>query len=53
MAQRLGGAQPIGYLPDSFGQGADMPKIYNGMNIKNAVFWRGLPKEKTANREFI
>ncbi|MDO7801666.1 glycoside hydrolase family 38 C-terminal domain-containing protein [Pediococcus acidilactici] len=53
MAQRLGGAQPIGYLPDSFGQGADMPKIYNGMNIKNAVFWRGMPKEKTANREFI
>lgn len=52
LADELGGSQRIGYLPDSFGQGADMPKIYNGMGIEHAVFWRGLPKEKTLNREF-
>lgn len=52
LADELGGSQKIGYLPDSFGQGADMPKIYNGMGIEHAVFWRGLPKEKTSNREF-
>lgn len=52
LADNLGGSQKIGYLPDSFGQGADMPKIYNGMGIKDTVFWRGLPKEKTLNREF-
>lgn len=52
LANELGGSQKIGYLPDSFGQGVDMPKIYNGMGIKHAVFWRGLPKEKTSNREF-
>jgi mannosylglycerate hydrolase len=52
MADELGGSQKIGYLPDSFGQGADMPKIYNGMGIDDAVFWRGLPKDKTPNREF-
>lgn len=52
LADELGGSQKIGYLPDSFGQGADMPKIYNGMGIHDAVFWRGLPKEKTNNREF-
>ncbi|GEO57781.1 glycoside hydrolase family 38 C-terminal domain-containing protein [Companilactobacillus bobalius] len=52
LADDLGGSQRIGYLPDSFGQGADMPKIYNGMDIYNALFWRGLPKEETSNREF-
>lgn len=52
LADSLGGSQRIGYLPDSFGQGADMPKIYNGMEIYNSVFWRGLPKEKTTHREF-
>lgn len=44
-AQPLGGASPIGYLPDSFGQSQDMPKLYNGFGIQNAVFWRGLPTE--------
>lgn len=53
LANELGGSQNVGYLPDSFGQGADMPKIYNGMGIKDAVFWRGLPSDKTANREFV
>ena len=53
MAAELGGTQSIGYLPDSFGQGADMPKIYNGMGIKDAVFWRGLSADKTKNREFV
>lgn len=52
MAQDLGGGQKIGYLPDSFGQGADMPKIYNGMDIHDAVFWRGLSADKTKAREF-
>lgn len=52
LADELGGSQRIGYLPDSFGQGADMPKIYNEMGIEDVVFWRGLPKDKTPNREF-
>ncbi|ETY72881.1 alpha-mannosidase [Lactiplantibacillus fabifermentans T30PCM01] len=53
MADELGGSQRIGYLPDSFGQAADMPKIYNGMGINNALFWRGLSKDKTKHREFV
>src|SRR5699024_1306904 len=44
----LGGSMRIGYLPDSFGQGKDMPKIYNGFDIVNAIFWRGMPAEKAA-----
>jgi mannosylglycerate hydrolase len=52
LAKRLGGATALGYLPDSFGQGKDMPKIYNGFGITDAVFWRGMPGEVTKNREF-
>lgn len=31
----------IGYLPDSFGQSAQMPMILNGFNINRSMFWRG------------
>lgn len=48
LSGELGGTMPIGYLPDSFGQGQDMPKIYNGFGIDKAIFWRGMPKEKSA-----
>ncbi|WP_430603766.1 mannosylglycerate hydrolase [Enterococcus sp. DIV0724b] len=52
MSKRLGGHTSLGYLPDSFGQGKDMPKIYNGFGITDAVFWRGMPNEVTKSREF-
>lgn len=48
LGDALGGAMKVGYLPDSFGQGQDMPKIYRGMGIKNTVFWRGFPTDKKA-----
>ncbi|ETY72679.1 alpha-mannosidase [Lactiplantibacillus fabifermentans T30PCM01] len=47
-ANELGGTMPIGYLPDSFGQGQDMPKIYNGFGIDKAIFWRGMPEEQSS-----
>lgn len=52
LAVSLGGYMNIGYLPDSFGQSKDMPKIYNGLGIQQAVFWRGVPSDATAQREF-
>lgn len=52
MSKRIGGHTALGYLPDSFGQGKDMPKIYNGFGIEDAVFWRGMPNEVTKSREF-
>ncbi|MEN2665951.1 hypothetical protein [Listeria aquatica] len=52
-AKQLGGAMKMGYLPDSFGQGKDMPKIYRGMGISDTVFWRGVPNEKVQSRDFI
>lgn len=51
-AKELGNCMMIGYLPDSFGQSKDMPKIYNGFNIHDALFWRGVPKDLCDQREF-
>ncbi|MDN6434161.1 MAG: alpha-mannosidase, partial [Lacticaseibacillus paracasei] len=48
LAADLGGVMKVGYLPDSFGQGQDMPKIYQGFDITATVFWRGMPHEKNA-----
>lgn len=44
-ADELGAAMAVGYLPDSFGQSQDMPKIYHGLGVNHALFWRGTPKE--------
>lgn len=44
-ANDLGGSMKVGYLPDSFGQSQDMPKIYKGLGINKAVFWRGMPSD--------
>lgn len=44
-AESLGGAMRVGYLPDSFGQSQDLPKIYQGFNINHALFWRGMPRD--------
>ncbi|WP_059103702.1 mannosylglycerate hydrolase [Shouchella shacheensis] len=37
----FGDYMPIGYLPDSFGQSAQMPQILQGFEIDYAMFWRG------------
>ena len=44
-AENLGNCMRIGYLPDSFGQSQDMPKIFNGFGIEQALFWRGMPMD--------
>lgn len=51
-ARELGNCMMIGYLPDSFGQGKDMPKLYNGFDIHEALFWRGVPNDVCNRREF-
>ncbi|MER5791021.1 alpha-mannosidase [Streptomyces sp. NPDC001980] len=42
-AERLGGAMPIGYLPDMFGHIAQMPQILARAGIEHAALWRGVP----------
>ena len=40
-AEALGRTMQIGYVPDSFGQSAQMPMIMSGFGIERYVFWRG------------
>ncbi|MFF2852869.1 alpha-mannosidase [Streptomyces sp. NPDC058001] len=42
-AERLGGAMPVGYLPDMFGHIAQMPQILARVGIEHAALWRGVP----------
>lgn len=51
-AKSLGKCMMIGYLPDSFGQSKDMPKLYNQFDIHRAIFWRGVPRDVCNRREF-
>ncbi|HEX2737722.1 MAG TPA: alpha-mannosidase, partial [Acidimicrobiia bacterium] len=49
-AVELGGAMPVGYLPDMFGHIAQMPQILRLAGLEHAVVWRGVPAaiDKTA-----
>lgn len=40
-SEEYGEYMRIGYLPDSFGQSAQMPMILNGFDITYSIFWRG------------
>ncbi|MEV0736557.1 alpha-mannosidase [Streptomyces sp. NPDC050549] len=42
-AEELGGAMPVGYLPDMFGHIAQMPQILARAGIEHAALWRGVP----------
>jgi mannosylglycerate hydrolase len=42
-ATELGGAMPVGYLPDMFGHIAQMPQMLRRAGIDRAVVWRGVP----------
>jgi alpha-mannosidase len=46
-ARALGGAMPIGYLPDMFGHCAQMPQILAGAGLRQACVWRGVPAAVT------
>jgi mannosylglycerate hydrolase len=46
-ADKLGGAMPVGYLPDMFGHCAQMPQLLHRAGIGHACLWRGVPDEVT------
>ena len=46
-AAELGGAMPVGYLPDMFGHCAQMPQILAGAGLRQACVWRGVPAAVT------
>ena len=41
----------VGYLPDMFGHISQMPQIFNGFGITDAVVWRGTPE--MAKNQFL
>ncbi|KQL33540.1 alpha-mannosidase [Bacillus sp. FJAT-25509] len=48
--EEFGVPMKIGYLPDSFGQSAQMPMILNGFDIKYSIFWRGTSERHGTNK---
>lgn len=42
-ADALGGAMPVGYLPDMFGHIAQMPQILRQAGLAHSAMWRGIP----------
>ncbi|NMO49867.1 alpha-mannosidase [Actinoplanes sp. TBRC 11911] len=48
-AASLGGAMPIGYLPDMFGHVAQMPQILARAGFEHAALWRGVPGSVTGH----
>lgn len=42
-AAALGGAMPVGYLPDQFGHCAQMPQMLALAGLRRACLWRGVP----------
>ncbi|WP_218775588.1 mannosylglycerate hydrolase [Oceanobacillus senegalensis] len=49
-SEEFGAPMKIGYLPDSFGQSAQMPQILNGFDIKYSIFWRGASERHGTDR---
>ena len=50
--KEFGNYMRVGYVPDSFGQSAQMPQIYNGFGIKDSLFWRGVSDDMVDFTEF-
>ncbi|XRG77016.1 mannosylglycerate hydrolase [Rossellomorea sp. GAMAL-10_SWC] len=48
--EEFGVPMKIGYLPDSFGQSAQMPMILKGFDIKYSIFWRGTSERHGTNK---
>lgn len=48
--EEFGAPMMIGYLPDSFGQTAQLPQILNGFGINRSIFWRGVSERKGTNK---
>lgn len=52
-AKEFGHSFNVGYVPDAFGQGGNMPQIYNSFGVNSAVFWRGIADSTFKDTQFI
>lgn len=53
VATDAGHCMMVGYVPDCFGQGGNMPQIYKQFGIHHALFWRGIADNTLRETEFI
>ncbi|MBF2569089.1 mannosylglycerate hydrolase [Listeria welshimeri] len=53
IAHEMGHSMAVGYVPDAFGQGGNMPQIYNEFGISKFLFWRGVADNRLKQTEFI
>ena len=53
MARAFGACASIGYLPDQFGNLSQMPQIFRGFGIDNAIMGRGYQLRDGRKMEFI
>lgn len=53
VCQEFGNYMNVGYVPDSFGQAASMPQIYQQFGIEDTLFWRGVSDDEVKQTEFI
>lgn len=50
--ENMGPRMAVGYVPDSFGQSAQLPMFLNQFAIEYAVIWRGWSEYDSATSEF-
>lgn len=50
--QRFGETMPVGYVPDSFGQSAQLPMFLQQFAIDSAAIWRGWSEYNVPHSEF-
>jgi mannosylglycerate hydrolase len=53
VATDAGNSMALGYVPDCFGQGGNMPQIYKQFGINHALFWRGIADNTLRETEFV
>ncbi len=51
--EEFGGYMNVGYVPDSFGQAANMPQIYQAFGIKDTLFWRGVSDDMVKHTDYM
>ena len=52
IGEEFGNNMQVGYLPDSFGQSAQIPQLLQGFDIEYAVFWRGMTEAECEDLDF-
>lgn len=52
ICREFGAYMAVGYVPDSFGQAASMPQIYQAFGIEDTLFWRGVSDDDVQHTEF-